>query len=327
MSSDAPLTRSDVPGYPVKRGKVRDVYDVGGSLLIVATDRVSAFDWVLPTPIPGKGRILTEMSLFWFNLLARPTHFLSVDPVDFPRAFRTPELIGRSMLVRKAEVFPVECVARGYLAGSGWKEYRASRTVCGVSLPAGLRECEKLPQAIFTPATKAESGHDENIDFGRLIDIVGMTQAEELREQTLEIYRRAADHARQRGIIIADTKFEFGKLPNGRVVQVDEALTPDSSRFWPVEGYEAGKSQPSLDKQGVRDWLEASDWDKSSPPPELPPEVVRRTAEGYRRALEMLAGEEILTGGPFVFRGTFPKITIATERQGARSWPDLSKPS
>lgn len=286
----APLTRTDIPGYPVRRGKVRDVYDLGDRLVIVATDRISAFDWVLPTPIPGKGRLLTRMSLFWFRLLGEANHLISADVADLPTEFRADrdELDGRTMLVRKTAVVPFECVVRGYLAGSGWKEYRQTGRVCGIALPPGLRESERLPEPIFTPAIKAESGHDENVSFDVMANSIGRELANSLRERSLAVYRRAAEHAAARGIILADTKFEWGKLPDGSTILIDEVLTPDSSRYWPADSYRVGINPPSFDKQFVRDWLEASGWDKQSPPPELPAEVVARTAERYREAFERL---------------------------------------
>ena len=291
--TDSPVMRTEVPGVPCRRGKVRDVYDLGDTLVIVATDRLSAFDWVMPTPIPGKGCLLTVMTLFWLGWLGRlgvPNHLLSADLAALPAPFRDrPEVFaGRSMLVRKTEVVPVECVARGYLAGSGWKEYRASQTVCGIPLPAGLVDADRLPEPIFTPATKAEEGHDENIPFDRMAAAVGADTAAELRDRTLDVYRRAAEYAESRGIILADTKLEWGRLPSGELILIDEVLTPDSSRFWPKETYRPGGSPPSFDKQFVRDWLETTGWDKASPPPALPPEVVEKTAAKYREALERL---------------------------------------
>jgi phosphoribosylaminoimidazole-succinocarboxamide synthase len=285
-----PITRTDIPGYPVRRGKVRDVYDLGDRLVIVATDRISAFDWVLPTPIPGKGRLLTQMSLFWFRLLGESNHLISADLADLPAEFRErrDELEARTMLVRKTAVVPFECVVRGYLAGSGWKEYRQSDRVCGIMLPPGLRESERLPEPIFTPATKAVSGHDENVPFGVMADAFGLELANSLRERSIAVYRKAAEHSAARGIILADTKFEWGLLPDGSTILIDEVLTPDSSRYWPADQYRVGISPPSFDKQFVRDWLEASGWDKQSPPPELPDEIVARTAERYREAFERL---------------------------------------
>jgi phosphoribosylaminoimidazole-succinocarboxamide synthase len=292
MSTEA-LLQSDVPGFACRRGKVRDVYDLGDTLAIVATDRISAFDWVMPSGIPGKGRILTAMSVFWFDWLGVPHHLLGTDLGRLPPAFRRTELEGRTMHVRKTRVVPVECVARGYLAGSGWKEYRSGGTVCGIRLPAGLEEAGRLPAPVFTPATKEEGGkHDENISFDRMADLVGPGVATELRDRTLDVYRRAAAHAELRGIILADTKLEWGRLPSGELILVDEVLTPDSSRFWPRETYRTGSSPPSFDKQFLRDWLETTGWDKKSPPPPLPAEVVEQTAAKYGEALERL------TGGP-----------------------------
>ena len=290
-----PLLQSHVAGYPVRRGKVRDVYDLGDRLVIVASDRISAFDWVLPTPIPDKGRVLTALSLFWFDYLGVDHHFLSADVAEMGPAFATQAdvLAGRSVLVRKAKVVPVECVVRGYLAGSGWKEYQQNRTVCGISLPAGLRNCEQLPTPIFTPATKEESGHDQNISFEETVKITGVKLAEELREKSSAVYRRGAEYARERGLILADTKFEWGTLPDGKVILIDEVLTPDSSRFWPANEYKVGSNPPSFDKQFVRDWLEASGWDKNSTPPELPAEVVERTRGKYLEAYERLTGKKL----------------------------------
>lgn len=283
------LLRSDVPGVVCRRGKVRDVYDVGERLIIVASDRISAFDWVMPTGIPGKGRLLTAMTKFWFNLLGVPNHFLSDDLNAMPAEFQQQALEGRTMMVTKTNVVPIECVARGFLAGSGWKEYRKYGTVCGVRLPQGLREAGRLPEPIFTPATKAETGHDENISFERMADEVGMDLANTLKDRTLEIYRRAARHAESKGIILADTKLEWGLMPDGTVILIDEVLTPDSSRFWPVASYQEGESPASFDKQYLRDWLEASGWDKSSPPPILPDDVVAKTAAKYQEAMDRLA--------------------------------------
>ncbi len=286
-----PLFSSSVPGFPYRRGKVRDVYDLGDRLVIVASDRISAFDWVLPTPIPDKGRVLTALTLFWLEHLGVPNHLLSADLRDLPQPFREPELEGRTCLVRKAAVFPVECVVRGCLAGSGWKEYRGQGTVCGIPLPPGLKQSEKLPEAIFTPATKEESGHDQNISFERMAEIVGRETAADLRARSLEVYRRGAAHAASHGLILADTKFEWGRLPDGSILLVDEVLTPDSSRFWPADGYQPGGSPPSFDKQYVRDWLETTGWDKNSEPPPLPPEVVERTRQKYLEALTRLTGK------------------------------------
>lgn len=283
--------RSELPDVPVRRGKVRDVYDFGDRLLFVATDRISAFDWILPTGIPDKGRVLTQMSRMWFERLSTPNHLLSLDPTDVPLPAGTDveALIGRSMVVRKTQVIPIECVARGYLAGSGWKEYRKSRTVCGISLPEGLKESDRLEVPLFTPATKEESGHDENIPYSRMVELIGEPLAGRLCELTLAIYQAAADYALTKGVIIADTKFEFG-IVDGELLLIDEVLTPDSSRFWPQSEYAPGRSPPSFDKQFVRDWLEESGWDKESPPPELPADVVTGTRNRYLEAYRILTG-------------------------------------
>jgi phosphoribosylaminoimidazole-succinocarboxamide synthase len=279
---------------PAARGKVRDIYDLGDKLLIVATDRLSAFDVILPTPIPDKGRVLTQLSLFWFDLLKDviPNHVLSA--TEFPAPFDQfkEELAGRSMVVRKTKPLPIECVVRGYVSGSGWKDYRVTGKICGISLPTGLSESDRLPEPIFTPATKAESGHDENISFEQAASIIGKELAEKVRAISLEIYRRAADYAEPRGIIVADTKFEFGLL-NDELMWIDEALTPDSSRFWPAAHYSPGGPQPSFDKQFVRDYLERMRWPKTPPGPELPPEVVSATRDKYREAYRILTGREM----------------------------------
>jgi phosphoribosylaminoimidazole-succinocarboxamide synthase len=297
------LLQSDLTGIPVRRGKVRDVYDLGDKLLLVATDRISAFDWVMPTGIPDKGRILTQLSAYWFHLLGVPNHVISTDPgaLTLSAAYDREQLVGRSTIVRKCRVVPVECVVRGYLEGSGWKEYRASGGVCGISLPPGLVQCSKLPEPIFTPATKEESGHDQNISFDQMAAIVGHPTAEELRRRSVEIYKRAAEHAQARGIVIADTKFEFGWLEDSsagphNLILIDEVLTPDSSRFWPADQYQAGRAQPSFDKQYLREWLETTGWDKNSPPPSLPDEIVARTREKYVEAFERLTGEKFCRG-------------------------------
>ena len=294
--SEALLTTSIPSGNLVSRGKVRDIYVTDDSLVLVATDRISAFDSVLSPGIPGRGVILTRLSTFWFRQFADrvPNHLLATDLADFPAPFNQhPELAGRSVLVRKLEPIPVECVARGYLVGSGWKEYQGDGTVCGIRLPEGLTESARLSEPIFTPATKSTDGHDENISFERMVGIVGEETATRLRDLTLELYRAAADYALERGIIIADTKFEFGFDGDGRIVWMDEALTPDSSRFWPADDYEPGRSQSSFDKQYVRDWLEASHWDKEPPAPTLPPEVVEGTLSRYQDAYRLLTGEDI----------------------------------
>jgi phosphoribosylaminoimidazole-succinocarboxamide synthase len=288
------LLKSELP-FPVRRGKVRDVYDLGDMLLIVATDRISAFDCVMPNGIPDKGRILTALSLFWFGMFRDvENHLIATDVADYPANLKPfwDQLAGRSMLVKAARVVPIECVARGYLAGSGWKEYQQSQTVCGVSLPAGLRQCDQLPQPIFTPATKEESGHDININFAETSRRVGEALARSLRELTLSIYTRAADYARTRGVIIADTKFEFGLIEDDRLILVDEILTLDSSRFWPAEKYEPGRDQESFDKQYVRNWLERQDWNKTPPAPALPPDVVMNTRAKYVEAYEKLTGNQ-----------------------------------
>jgi phosphoribosylaminoimidazole-succinocarboxamide synthase len=279
---------------PAARGKVRDIYDLGDRLLIVTTDRLSAFDVVMPTPIPDKGRVLTQLSLFWFKLLhdVIPNHFIS--STDFPAPFSAfaEDLAGRSMVVRKTKPLPIECVARGYLSGSGWKEYRDSGKVCGIGLPSGLKESDKLPHSIFTPAIKASSGHDENIPFELAAEMIGKPLAEKVRTVTLEIYQRAAAYAEQRGILLADTKFEFGIL-NDELIWIDEALTPDSSRFWSAALYKPGGAQPSFDKQFVRDYLERIQWPKTPPGPALPPDVVAATRAKYREAYRILVGHEL----------------------------------
>ena len=291
--STTPLLQSQIPTRSPHRGKVRDIYDFGDRLLIVATDRISAFDWILPSGIPDKGRILTQLSRFWFDRLHVPHHLLSLNPADVPLPAGTDieSLEGRSMVVRKTSVFPIECVVRGYLSGSGWKEYKASQKVCGVSLPAGLSESDQLSSPIFTPATKAESGHDENISFDRMSHLIGGDAADQLCQLSMKIYTAAAEFARTRGILIADTKFEFGRVDD-QIILIDEVLTPDSSRFWPADQYCPGGSQPSFDKQFVRDWLESTPWDKNSPPPDLPDDVVRKTRDKYIDAYERLTGTE-----------------------------------
>lgn len=276
----------------IRQGKVRDIYDLGDRLLLVASDRISAFDWVLPNAIPDKGRVLTQISAFWFRQLGMSNHLLSMDldTIETPEGVDREWLEGRSMIVRKCEVVPVECVVRGYLVGSGWKEYQRDGAVCGISLPAGLQNCSRLDDLIFTPATKEDEGHDINISFERMVEIVGEETAAELRDRSIDIYQRGADFARDKGIIIADTKFEWG-WADGELILIDEVLTPDSSRFWPADQYQPGKNQPSFDKQFVRDYLETTDWDKNSPAPELPDEVVARTREKYIEAFEQLTGE------------------------------------
>lgn len=286
---------------PTSQGKVRDLFDLGDRMLLVATDRLSAFDVILPDPIPYKGEVLTKISLFWFDVLGDvvANHLISADVRDLPDEFaqHASSLAGRFMLVKKAQVFPVECIVRGYLAGSGWKEYRESGTVCGQKLPEGLVESSQLPEPIFTPSTKAAIGdHDENISFERMVEIIGEEHAMALRDAAIALYKRAAEHALACGIIIADTKFEFG-LVDGVITLVDEILTPDSSRFWPADSYEPGKGQPSFDKQFVRDWLQSSGWDKTPPAPELPEDIITITAEKYVEAYEMITGEPFVPEG------------------------------
>lgn len=293
---EALLTTMIPEGELLSRGKVRDIFAADDALVLVATDRISAFDHVLDPGIPGRGIVLTQLSNFWFEKLSDviPNHVLATDISEFPEPFSShPELAGRSVLARRLEPIPVECVARGFITGSGWKEYLASSTVCDVPLPRGLVECEQLPEPIFTPATKATEGHDENISFDRMVEIVGGETAERLREVTLTLYKEAASYAADRGILIADTKFEFGFDQNGVIVWMDEALTPDSSRFWPAESYRPGGQQPSFDKQFVRDWLAQSGWDREPPPPILPPHVVEGTLERYRRAFSLLTGRDL----------------------------------
>ena len=280
-------------GLQVRRGKVRDVYDLGDRLLIVATDRISAYDVVMPNGIPDKGRLLTSLSLWWFDFLAdiTPNHLITadVDRMGPQVKAHAAALRGRSMLCRKARVFPVECVVRGYLAGSGWREYSKAGTVCGTPLPPGLRQCDPLPEPIFTPATKAESGHDENISFAQSKEILGEAAATTLRDRSLAVYRKAAEYARRQGVIIADTKFEWGEA-DGEIILVDEALTPDSSRFWPADSYAPGHDQPSFDKQFLRNYLDTLDWDKTPPGPELPPDIVTKTRAKYVEAYERITG-------------------------------------
>lgn len=295
MSSTSIVLETHLPGLPVRRGKVRDVYDLGDQILLVSSDRISAFDWVLPTGIPDKGRILTQISAFWFNRLAGANHVLTTDVAEMPLPEGVDRNVfaGRTMLVRKTQVVPIECVVRGYLAGSGWAEYCRSQTICGIALPAGLQESDRLPEPIFTPTTKAETGHDESITFDEMAAKVGADLAAELRRRSIDLFARGAAHAQTRGILIADTKFEWG-LAGGDLILIDELLTPDSSRFWPANQYRPGQGQPSFDKQYVRDWLSTSGWDKNSPPPALPEEVVRQTRAKYVEAYEQI------TGQPFV---------------------------
>lgn len=298
MTPASTVSETSIPGLKlVNRGKVRDVYEVDGdSLLLVATDRLSAFDCILPTPIERKGQVLTALSAFWFDKFSDKVRgqVIASDTRQMPAAIADiPELRGRAMLVEKTEVFPVECVVRGYLEGSGWKDYQATGEVCGHALPAGMKQCDRLPQPLFTPATKAESGHDENIDEHRFAAIVGYDNAEKLKQISLDIYSSAAEYALTRGIVIADTKFEFGLDADGEIVWIDEALTPDSSRFWDAEKYEPGKAQASYDKQFVREYLETLDWDKRPPAPPLPAEVAAATSERYLTAFEILTGRPL----------------------------------
>ncbi len=295
---NAAITETNLPLGTPYRGKVRDCYRLDDAMLIVSTDRISAFDWVLPTPIPDKGRVLTAISQFWFDWLASgPSpvshHLLTtdVDAMGLPASVDRGPLRGRTMLVRRAEVIPFECVVRGWLAGSGLAEYRKSGTVCGVKLPAGLTAGAELPEPIFTPATKAASGHDENVSFEVMANAVGQELATTLREKSIDVFRRGAAHAASRGIVVADTKFEWGRAADGGILLVDEVLTPDSSRFWPAAAIVPGRVPDSFDKQFVRDWLETSGWDKSSPPPALPAEVVTRTREKYLEACRLLTGK------------------------------------
>jgi len=303
VSSLQPVTATDLPGIPrFRTGKVRDVYDLGDTLLIVATDRISAFDYVLGSGIPDKGRVLTQLSAFWFDRLRDivPNHLITVDVARFPQRLQpyADLLRGRSMLVRRTQPLAIECVARGYLSGSGWKDYQASGAVCGVALPAGLRESDRLPAPIFTPATKAESGHDINITEAEAAARLGSADLlARLRELTLALYTRAAAHAERCGIILADTKFEFGLTDDGTLLLIDEALTPDSSRFWPADQYEPGRPQPSFDKQFVRDYLEAIGWNKQPPVPALPEDVVARTRAKYLEAYERLTGQPLPEDG------------------------------
>jgi phosphoribosylaminoimidazole-succinocarboxamide synthase len=291
----AVISQTEFPGLKLLgRGKVRDIYDLGDQLLIVATDRLSAFDVVLPTPIPDKGRVLTQLSLFWFGKLADvvPHHVIEAKNFTGELAPYADSLAGRAMLVRRTEPAPIECVVRGYISGSGWKDYQKTGAICGIPLPAGLRESDRLPEPIFTPSTKATTGHDENISFDETVSRIGRLLAERLRDVSLALYRRAVEHAAARGIIIADTKFEFG-LRGNELIWIDEALTPDSSRFWPADQYSPGKAQPSFDKQFVRDYLERIGWNKQPPAPPLPPDVVAGTQQKYRDAYQRITGHAL----------------------------------
>jgi len=294
MASPSVVLETNLGGLELfNRGKVRDIYAVGPNLLIVATDRISAYDSVLGSGIPGKGKVLTALTLFWLDYLSdlTPNHLLTWDVEDMPDEVRphVDLLCGRSMLVKRAEVVPIECVVRGYLAGSGWREYKETQSVCGIKLPAGLRQADKLPEPIFTPATKAETGHDENVSLKQAGDVVGAQLAQQLHDRSIAIYRKAADYAGSKGIIISDTKFEWGRC-DGELILIDEVLTPDSSRFWPADTYAPGSSPYAFDKQYVRDWLDESGWDHSPPGPPLPDEVVQRTSERYLEACRRLTG-------------------------------------
>lgn len=288
------VLRTDIPGFPVRRGKVRDVYDLGNELLLVASDRISAFDVVMPNGIPHKGEVLTRISCFWFERMKEVRHHL-IELIEerAPAGMEAhlDQLRGRSVRVKKTKVVPIECVVRGYITGSGWKEYQKSGSVCGIKLPAGLRQCDRLPEPIFTPATKEEEGHDENISYERACQIIGEATARELRDRSIAIYNEAADYARQRGVIIADTKFEWGQV-NGELILIDEVLTPDSSRFWPADEYQPGRDQPSFDKQYVRNYLETLDWNKTPPGPMLPEDVVVGTSRRYIEAYQKLTGRK-----------------------------------
>lgn len=295
------VSTTDIPGLKLlHRGKVRDVYEIDDErLLLVATDRISAFDCVMPNQIPSKGAILTGLSKFWFGRLSHisPNHLISTELDSVPEAAGHPELRGRSTIVKRTKVFPVECVVRGYLEGSGWKDYLATGSICGHRLPGGLQQCAKLPEPIFTPATKAAEGHDENIDEARFAEIIGGEAAGELKRRAVALYREASDHAASRGIIIADTKFEFGLDKDGTILLIDEALTPDSSRFWPADSYSPGGPQASFDKQFLREYLESLDWDKTPPAPELPEEIVEATRNRYLEAYKLLAGSDFKEAG------------------------------
>jgi phosphoribosylaminoimidazole-succinocarboxamide synthase len=296
-SNDTVLLETSIPYLKLhNKGKVREIFEIDGNLLLVATDRISAFDVILPNGIPHKGKVLTQMSEFWFELIGELTenHLIttSIDEIDKITEEDRDLLRGRSMLVKKVEVIPVECIVRGYIAGSGWKDYKKNNAICGISLPGDLKESDKLPEPIFTPSTKAESGHDENISFEEAVNITGRELAEEIRKKSIAIYKKASEYALTKGIIISDTKFEWGKYGD-KVILIDEVLTPDSSRFWPLESYSPGKPQPSFDKQFVRDYLESCGWDKNPPPPSLPEDIIRTTSEKYLEAYTKLTGKEI----------------------------------
>jgi len=289
------ISQTSLPGIIPRRGKVRDIYDFGDRLLLVSSDRISAFDWVLPTTIPDKGKVLNQISAFWFERLGVPNHLITTDiaQMPLPDGADMAMFAGRSMFTKKCKVVPIECIVRGYLSGSGWAEYQRSGTVCGQKLPASLRESDPLPEPIFTPSTKAETGHDENISFEQAAQAVGWKIAEELREKSITLFNKGAEYALTKGIIIADTKFEFG-LCGDELTLIDEVLTPDSSRFWSTAAYQPNKGQPSLDKQFVRNWLIQSGWDKNSPPPELPHDVVEETRKKYIEVFEILTGKKLI---------------------------------
>ncbi len=294
MSINAVLQTS-IPGMTPKRGKVRDIYDFGDKILLVSTDRISAFDWILPSGVPDKGKVLNQMAEYWFETLGVRNHVITTDvgQIPFPAGTDVSLFEGRSVFCEKTKVVPIECVVRGYLSGSGWKEYQKSRTVCGVALPEGLVESAKLSEPIFTPSTKEETGHDQNISFEETAERVGLEVATKLRDLSLDIFKRGSAAALKRGIIVADTKFEFGVASDGEIILVDEVLTPDSSRFWPADAYEPGKGQPSFDKQFVRDWLLQSGWDRNSTPPELPDDIVLKTRAKYIEAFERITGRDL----------------------------------
>lgn len=289
------VLQTSIPGMEPKRGKVRDIYDFGDKILLVSSDRISAFDWILPTGVPDKGKVLNQTAEFWFETLGVRNHVITTDvnKMPFPEGTDLKAFEGRSVLCEKTKVVMIECVVRGYLAGSGWKEYQKSQTVCGVKLPAGLVESSRLDEPIFTPSTKEETGHDQNISFEETVDRVGLEVATKLRDMSLDVFKRGSEYALKRGIIVADTKFEFGVASDGEIILVDEVLTPDSSRFWPADQYEPGKGQPSFDKQFVRDWLLASGWDRNSNPPTLPTDVVLKTREKYIEAFERLTDRKL----------------------------------
>ena len=289
------VLQTSIPGMTPKRGKVRDIYDFGDKILLVSTDRISAFDWILPSGVPDKGKVLNQMAEYWFETLGVRNHVVTTDvgQIPFPAGTDVSLFEGRSVYCEKTKVVPIECVVRGYLSGSGWKEYQASRTVCGVKLPEGLVESAKLAEPIFTPSTKEETGHDQNISFEETAERVGLDVATKLRDLSLDIFKRGSEAAAKRGIIVADTKFEFGVASDGEIILVDEVLTPDSSRFWPADAYAPGKGQPSFDKQFVRDWLLQSGWDRNSTPPELPEDIVLKTRAKYIEAFERITGREL----------------------------------